>query len=648
MKTVFVDFETYYDDEYSLRKMTPIEYVLDPRFEAIGCAVVVNGLSVFFTPDQLKIFLSRLPEKVIMVSHNALFDMTVMAQRFGYVPTMMVDTLGLSRAWNGHKYKSHSIAYLAEAMGFGSKGTAVYNMKGLRLSQIIASGQYQSYADYSVNDVEICQKIYLQIMREGFPVSELQIQDMVLRCAIQPKFALDRNILALHLHEVLQAKEQLLDRVGLVTKDELMSNDKFAEVLRSMGVDPPLKTSLTTGKTTYAFAKTDPAFIALEEHEDEDVQALVAARMGIKSTLEETRTKRFQAIANLSWVGSEQCIMPIPLRYAAAHTHRLGGDWKLNLQNMPRGSKSKPPRLRNSLLARAGRVVVKADASQIEARFVASFCGQENLVARFERGEDVYASLASKIFGIVVDKNIHVAERFIGKTAVLGCGFGVGGEKFAKTVRMDSKKYTGTMIQMDTAEGHRVVNVYRTENPMVPMMWRRLNDAIPRMTREDCSIQIGPITIEHERVRLPNGLFLNYKGLEYKTLSAFADVDGEEVGPAERAWIYTYGGKPKKLYGGKFLENIIQALARIATMEAALRIKTRLVGLANDFDLDPGVFDLGLQEHDALAYCPPDGFEDAVGEILVEEMIRRPTWAPTVPLACQDGYGVGPSYGEAK
>lgn len=646
MKTVFIDFETYYDDEYSLRKMTPIEYVLDPRFEAIGCAVVVNGLSAFLSPDQLNIFISRLPDKVIMVSHNALFDQTVMAQRFNYVPSLMVDTLGMSRAWNGHKYRNHGIAYLAEAMGFGQKGTAVYNMKGLRLSQIIASGQYQSYADYSVNDVEICQKIFLKIMSEGFPVSELQIQDMVLRCAVQPKFALDRNILALHLHEVQQNKEILMQKVGLTTKEELMSNDKFAEVLRSMGVDPPTKTSPTTGKQTYAFAKTDPGFMALEDHEDDEVQALVAARMGIKSTLEETRTKRFQAISNLTWAGSEQCIMPIPLRYAAAHTHRLGGDWKLNLQNMPRGSKSKPPRLRNSLRARSGRVVVKADASQIEARFVADFCGQSNLVARFERGEDVYASLATKIFGFAVDKNIHISERFIGKTAVLGCGFGVGGEKFAKTVRMDSKKYTGVMIPMDDREGARVVNIYRTENPMVPIMWRRLNDCIPSMTHQNCNITIGPITIEHNRVRLPNGLFLNYKDLEYKAMSAFADSEWEYSN--EKSWIYTYAGKPKKLYGGKFLENIIQALARIATMEAAVRIRVRLGALADVWGLDRGVFDLGLQEHDALAYCPPDGFEDAVGEILVEEMVRRPTWAPTVPLACQDGYGVGVSYGEAK
>jgi hypothetical protein len=916
VKIIGLDLETYYDSEYSLRKMTPIEYVLDPRFETIGCAVYANGLSGFMPPAVLQTYLKKLPEKVAVVCHNSLFDQTVLAQRFNYVPALMIDTLGMSRAWWGHLYKSHSLANLATARGLGVKGNTVGQVKGMRLKDIKAAGLYRAYADYSVNDIEITMALYREMMREGFPVAELGVQDMVLRCAIQPKFALDRNMLAIHLNEVQQGKAELLQRTGMENRDDLMSNDKFAEVLRSMGVDPPTKTSLATGKTTYAFAKTDAGFMALEDHEDENVQALVAARMGFKSTLEETRTQRFLNIANLTWPGNEQLLMPVPLKYGAAHTHRLGGDWKLNLQNLRRGTKAKPPRLRQSLTSRLGTVCVKADASQIEARFVAWFCGQQSLVGRFAAGEDVYSSLASKIFGFVVDKSF-VPERFIGKTAVLGClsegtlvlcergwvpieqvaladrvwdgenwvchqglltkglketlelfglwltpdhrvlcgtqwreaesvvsdgsilslalvtgaenlpsqdtwlvnagaflrssssatagaqstqlttitlktlaahaaqhvakmlgnksstgntlkhspithigqgcstdylalslaaikkqikrirtmaqeeflfvpngekiaarflsmrrhaqagtyqslkwterttikvtnpatsslflpattqkikdksgqrswmsmtydlafagpknrftvatnagpvivhncGFGVGGEKFAKTIRMDSKKYTGTMIEMDKAEGDRVVNIYRTENPMVPLMWRRLNDAIPQMTRKDCSLQIGPITIEFERVRLPSGLFLNYKDLAYK----------EHNG--EKAWWFTYGGITKKLYGGKFLENIIQALARIATMEAAVRVKHRLYHLAVEHQLDPGLFDLGLQEHDALAYCPPTEFAEQVGDILVQEMVRHPTWAPGVPLACQDGYGVGPNYGDAK
>lgn len=636
MKIIGIDFESFYSDEYSLRRMTPVEYILDPRFETIGCAVAVGGLTGFLDHDGLVAYLKKLPAQVAIVSHNALFDMCLLAYRYNYVPTMMIDTLGMSRAWWGHLYKRHGIAALAEARGIGIKGTTVSQVKGMRKADIVARGLWDDYARYSVNDIEIAMALFRQMMDEGFPKSELEIQDMVLRCAVQPKFRLDQNTLAIHLNEVVQNKANLLAKCGIYGKDDLMSNDRFADALRSLGIDPPTKTSLATGKTTYAFAKTDQDFIELEEHEDEDVQALVTARMGIKSTLEESRTQRFLNIANLTWPGNEQKLMPVPLRYGAAHTHRLGGDWKLNMQNMPRGSKAKPPRLRESLLARAACLVVKADASQIEARFVADFCDQADLRDRFASGEDVYASLASDIFGFKVDKNIHQSERFIGKTAVLGCGFSVGGEKFARTVRMDSKKYTGTMIQMDTQEGARCVGIYREKNFKVPLMWGRLDHCIPEMTRKDCSIKIGPIIIEHEKVRLPNGLFLNYHKLEYKEYKN------------EQAWWFEYGGQPKKIYGGKFLENIIQALARLATMEAAARIKHRLSAMAVELGLDPVEFFLGLQEHDALAYGPPEEFADIVGEILVEEMVRRPDWAPTVPLACQDGYGVGISYGHAK
>lgn len=635
MKIIGFDFETYYDDQYSLRKMTPVEYILDPRYETIGCAVAVGGLTGFLDHDGLVEYLKKLPEKVAIVSHNALFDMCVLAYRYNYVPALMIDTLGMSRAWWGHLYRKHGIASLALERGVGIKGTTVAQVKGMRKADIVARGLWDAYAQYSVNDIEIAMELFRQMMAEGFPWSELEIQDAVLRCAVQPKFRLDQNTLAVHLNEVQQNKETLLAKCGIYTKDDLMSNDRFADALRSLGIDPPTKTSLATGKTTYAFAKTDQDFIALEEHEDEDVQALVTARMGMKSTLEESRTQRFLSIANLTWPGNEQKLMPIPLKYGAAHTHRLGGDWKLNLQNMPRGSKTKPPRLRESVLARLNCLCVKADASQIEARFVADFCDQTDLRQAFADGRDVYCEQASVVYGRPITK-ADVPERFTGKTAVLGCGFGVGGEKFARTIRLQSKLFLGTMIPMETEEGNRIVGLYREKNFKVPLMWQRLNACIPEMTRKDCSIQLGPIIIEHEKVRLPNGLFLNYHKLEYKQ---YKD---------ENAWWFEYGGVPKKIYGGKFLENIIQALARLATMEAAIRIKQRLTAMALELGLDPVEFYMGLQEHDALAYGPPEEFADIVGEILVEEMVRRPTWAPTVPLACQDGYGVGISYGHAK
>src|SRR5690606_5724575 len=118
---------------------------------------------------------------------------------------------------------------------------------------------------------------YDKLVRGGiFPARELAVMDMVLRCAIEPRFQLDLTVLAEHLHAIRTQKDHLLARammVGADGKTALMSNDRFAELLRSLGVEPPTKTSPVTGKVTYAFAKSDPAFLDLQEHEDPAVQA---------------------------------------------------------------------------------------------------------------------------------------------------------------------------------------------------------------------------------------------------------------------------------------------------------------------------------------------------------------------------------------
>lgn len=619
MKTIFVDVETYYSNEYSLRKMTPVEYILDPRFECIGWAVAEgNNPATWMSPEEFQNYLRQLDDDAAVVSHNALFDMPVLFWRMGYLPKLMIDTLGMARAWLGHELKSLSLANVALHLGIGAKGDAVHKVIGMSARDIQASGLWEDYTAYALNDVELCRSIYLKLMKDGFPKQELIVMDTVLRCAVQPKFHLDVTTLAEHLHLTQQGKQDLLMRCGLATRDDLMSNDKFAEALRRLGVEPPMKTSLVTGKAAYAFAKTDPAFIELEEHPDADVQALVAARLGLKSTLEETRTQRLINIANTYISHDTAPMMPIPLRYSGAHTHRLSGDWKINMQNLPRGGK-----LREALVAPSGSVVLAADASQIEARLVAWFCGEDDLVQQFANGEDIYSSFASKVFGYPVNKKDHPAERFIGKTAILGLGYGLGWEKFMKTVKLQSKAQTGQLIDMSQEEAQRVVGLYRETYSNIALMWRRLNAIVPEMTKPDCRVTLGPITFEHERVRLPSGLRLHYAKLQNT-------ADG---------WQFTYGGKPKRLYGGKMLENIIQALARICVMDAALRVRKRFALLGDDLDL-------AMQVHDELVYVVPRVLADPCKQIVLEEMGRRPSWASSLPLAAEAD--VGSNYGEAK
>ena len=133
-------------------------------------------------------------------------------------------------------------------------------------------------------------------------------------------------------------------------------------------------------------------FKHLLTHQDERVQSLVAARLGNKSTLEETRTQRFIDIA-------KRGLLPVPVRYYAAHTGRWGGDDKINLQNLPsRGANANM--LKRGIIAPQGHSIIDADSAQIEARVLAWLAEQDDLTEAFAKGEDVYKNMASRIYGV--------------------------------------------------------------------------------------------------------------------------------------------------------------------------------------------------------------------------------------------------------
>ena len=282
------------------------------------------------------------------------------------------------------------------------------------------------------------------------------------------------------------------------------------------------------------------------------------------------------------------------------------------MQNLPRGGN-----LRRALLAPPGHKVIKIDSSQIEARGVAVLCGQDDLTEAFARGEDVYSNFASEIFQKPVNKRDNPNERFVGKEGILSLGYGAGAPKFQERVKYSSKIQTGTAIELSDDEAKRIVNTYRNLYHMVPNGWQRLNvEGIPALQRGS-PYEFGPCKFEKEAILLPSGLRLFYHQLKQS--------GGE--------WWFTYGGIPKKLYGGKLLENMTQALARVVVMEAANRIRKRLDRFV-------------LQAHDELVFIVPDERVEEAKSVLMEEMCRRPTWAPNWPLAAE--IGVGGNYGDAR
>jgi DNA polymerase len=620
VKTYVLDFETYYSKEYTLKKLTPVEYVLDPRFEAIGCAIKegIDAKPYWVDGEDLPRWFADAPRDIATVTHNALFDNCIMAWRYNYVPKLMFDTLGIARATLAAHLRSLSLASVAQYLELGVKGRTVHKVEGMPRAAIRAlPALWEEYKQYSCDDAELCGGIFRKLVIEGgFPMSELLVMDNVLRCAVEPKFILDQNLLAKHRQEIQQEKDLLLTRAALVgcsSKDDLMSNDKFAAFLRHLGVEPPMKTSPVTGRQSYAFAKTDQAFVDLMEHENPGVQVAVAARLGHKSTLEESRCERLQTISHLTWEGNQQLkLMPMPLKFSGAHTHRLSGDWKLNMQNLPRGGT-----LRSALTAPPDHVVYAVDASQIEARIVAWICNVVELIEAFAAGKDVYSLFASGVFGRAITKADKL-ERFIGKTCILGLGYGVGWPKLQSTIKLGAKAQLKMDIEVPDLDAQNYVQTYRRQYYQIPATWRALGQAIPVLAGLGGGFKLGPCTFHKGEIIGPSGLKLYYPELEM-------DAGGN--------WSFTFGGKRKRIYGGALLENIVQHLARVLVMDAAMRIRKRMLPFA-------------LQVHDELVYVIRRELVEQLHTVAMEEMRRRPLWGPTLPLDAEGHWG--DNYGGAK
>ena len=412
MNIITLDFETYYDKEYSLSKITTEEYVRSELFETIGVGVQVNDEpTTWFSGDHRRTcdWLNEFDWKnSFLLAHNAVFDAAILSWRFDIYPKGILDTLSMARAWHGVDVGG-SLAFLAEKYQLGKKGTEVVNALGKRRADFNPD-ELEAYSGYCMNDVKLTRALF-DILIQNFPTKELKVIDTTIKMFTEPTLELDLPLLEQHLENVKAKKEQLLE-MAEANRDDLMSNDKFAELLKKMGVEPPVKISAKTGKEAWAFAKTDEAFKELANHPDPRVQILVGARLGNKTTLEETRTQRFIDI-------SKRGAMPVPLKYYAAHTGRWGGDDKVNLQNLPsRGQNA--GKLKRAIRAPEGYVIIDSDSSQIEARVLAWLAEQNDLVEAFEKGEDVYKIMASAIYNKPVEE-ISKDERFVGKTTILGC-----------------------------------------------------------------------------------------------------------------------------------------------------------------------------------------------------------------------------------
>lgn len=625
---VTLDFETYYDKDYSLSKITTEQYIRHRDFEVIGVAAKINdGPTEWFSGPamQTKKFLEQfgIPNSYLL-AHNMAFDGAILAWKFCLKPRYYLDTLSMARPITGLTVGG-SLAALAKKFCLGEKGTEVVNALGKRRADFTAE-DLARYGEYCKNDVEITYTLY-QILRQFSTPKEQYIIDLMIRMYTDPVLKLDRDLLLGHLQNVQVKKEKLMAMIdAAIGRDELMSNDKFAEVLRKLGVEPPVKVSLRTNKLAYAFSKTDQEFKDLLEHDDPRVQAVVSARLGVKSTLEETRTESFIGIA-------DRGPLPIMLNYYGAHTGRASGGDKMNLQNLPRGGT-----LRKAIRAPKGHAVVAVDSSQIEARVVGWLAGQNDLVEDFRNGVDIYSKFATNVYGRPVNRKRKEIDPqtgkeyfpdfvagFVGKTCILGLGYGMGKDKFKATLKIGQP---GLSLDIEVEEAERIVNLYRDTYPNIVELWSAAGRSLDKMVRGyDYEFGTGvTLKCSQEGIILPNGMLVRYPNLT----------------KAENGYTYDTRKGKIKIYGGKIVENVVQALARIVVFDQMAKIDQEL----RRRDTLEQRSKVVLTVHDEVVAVVPEKDAEQTLAFMSEVMSTPPKWAAGLPVACEGDFAL--TYGDCK
>ena len=655
-KILVIDFETRWDSkEYTLSKLTTEQYVRDQRFKAFGLCykeLDKDEATTWVSHEDIQDWVDSVDwSRVAVLAHNAQFDISILSWVYGASPCFIFDSLSMARALRGVEV-GNSLMKLAEVYGLPPKGHAVHSTNGL--SELTYEIE-QELAEYCKHDVYLCEKIFENLMMEvegGFPVKELKLIDMTLKMFTNPVLELDKEMLNEAIEDERTKREALLKKVN-VDETALASNPQFAEVLSNLGVQPPKKTSKTTGKEAYAFAKNDALFQALLNSDNEDVSLICEARLKVKSTLERTRAQRFVDI-------SERGTLPVPLNYYGAHTGRWSASKGsgLNLQNLKRGSF-----LRKSIQAPEGYTLVVCDLSQIEPRVLAYLADYKALLEIFSSGKDAYAAFGAQMFGIpTLTKESHPDLRQSAKSALLGCGYGMGWASFAAQLltgflgappTMYDKAFAKQLgvstedvndfigweknIEMMNAIPHtcddkellihclaakKIIDKYREAAKPVVSLWELCNSLVSHSLDKGKPYVYKCLTFDKERILLPSGL-----ALKYPELTGVADEKGRIQ------WIYGVDERSRrKLYGGKIVENVVQAVARCVMTDGMLRIQKR--------------YSCVLTVHDEVVCLVPENEAVEAEAWVLDQMIKEPAYMPGIPLDAETG--CNKRYGEAK
>ena len=648
MNLTILDFETYYEQHFSLKKLSIPEYVHDPRFHVHGLAIRWPDGKAEFRVDvgtalvELQARFGRDLEGTTVAGHHLQFDFYILNHVYDIRPRHFIDTMLLAHHVHGRRDgamgQSVSLGALAAHYGLQAKGDLDF-MSGVRTPDV---QQLAELAAYAMCDVQLTRQLAeLLLSQITRPEVELPILMHTVRLFTERAIRVDVGGIDRIEQQVREASELLLAAAN-ATPQAISKNGSFNLLLKTALARSGRLLPLKPGKRELipATAKTDREMQALLDDDDPAVANLARARLEKKG--EDQKLARLATLRRVA--GATGGKLPAYLVYFGGHTGRFAGGGGFNIQNL--GRTGLGGQVRGLLIPRPGHRFIIADFAQIEARITAWYADEQQMLQAFAENRDLYSEFASRVFGRPVRKpseadppDIHAQLgplRQVGKQATLGLGFGMGALKFMNTLRADTKAArlfeAGDLTPLVCRE---IVETFRADYPGIKQFWSQLEDAAFAAI-DGISTDLGRLRVARvddvTQFWLPSGRALRYPELRLDPTQhtiRFLDENGQEAEfvPDGPAMVY---GRCASLYGGKLCENVVQATARDLLVEAILRLEN--CGI-------PVLFHV----HDEVVVEVPNEEVNSALEIVRRELSYSPTWASGLPVACEvwaaDRYG---------
>lgn len=648
-RRLLIDLETY--SSADITKTGAFKYAEAPDFEILLLAYAWDDepVNVIDMTDTLysgpgagrcirqhaeaeAVFMGILDPDIVKVAHNSAFERACLRKYTGYYlpPEEWEDTMILA-AMNGLPLSLDAAGAALELRDQKIReGTALISYFCKPCKPTIANGgrtrnrpehapdKWERFKAYCKRDVEVEQAIYRRL--RSFPVTDFERKVWALDARINERgVRIDTEFVA-----------------AAIAQNEAFTTKHMAEMQRLTGLENPnsvaqLKDWLeTAGLSADSLNKA-----AVLELKDKATDPATRRVLELRQQLGKTSVTKYEAMQ--SAVCADGRVRGLLQYYGAGRTGRWAGRL-VQVQNLPQNHlaglglvrelvrerdletlelcfDSVPDVLsqliRTAFVAGEGNIFHVADYSAIEARVIAYLAGEKWRMDVFRSGGDIYCSSASAMFRVPVVKhgvNGHLRQK--GKIAELACGYG-GGVGALRAFGADKMGLTEEEMQ-------DIVTQWRAASPAIPRFWRDTESAAVRAINNPGRTTTVPCGVKYRRdgdalrCRLPSGRILSYWDAKLDTDGSICFMGQNQT---TRRWEKT------GTWGGKLVENIVQAYARDCLAVAMVRLA------------EEG-WKICFHVHDEVIVEAPIGTS---WEQVAEVMGRPIDWAPGLLLR-GDGY----------